>query len=397
MAFVGRITKENSDISRTTVDFSGWLDTGETITSVTNATITYGNVGWSTTQPPSNPAATPYDPTTLTFVSTTVVNASTAVQVFLQAGTPGSAYTVSFVVWGTSGRHKTVEIGVQLSGTPPTIPVYNTTTTVPLPSYLPLNGGTLLGPVYAYEDPLVPSEVANKHYVDTLFSTQVNNTAAEAVARAAADVVNQGSITAETTRAIAAEGTLQANINSEVTNRNTAITAAVLTETNRAEAAETTLQTNINTANTALSAETTRTIASEGTLAAGISAEVSRATSAEATLTTALAAEVTNRGTAIAAAIAAETALIVGGKVQAGFGGTNSSGLATITFATPFTTTPVVQLTIEGGSGSSLSGAFLVTYNRNIYGFEVFSSTPSAPTVGAGPIGFDWVAMVPTQ
>lgn len=140
---VGRLTKETTDIRRVIVDFTPWLDLGETITGLTASQIIYGNNGWSSTQPPWQLAETPYDPTPLAFAlaSPTVVNTNTAVQFFTQAGTPGAVYTVQVVVAGSSGRIATMEVMVQLSGIPPVDPGTSTT----IGALLGADGATLTG------------------------------------------------------------------------------------------------------------------------------------------------------------------------------------------------------------------------------------------------------------
>jgi len=210
---VGRITKENSDESRVTVDFSAWLDAGEVVTQVSNQLVIQGAFGWNLTQPPWTAQPIPYDPTPITVAALGIITSGTQVQFLLNAGTPGMAYTFQFVAWGsTSKRKKTVEVGVQLTGVPPVPPTNNTNPT-PLPGMLPLLGGVMLGPLYLFEDPLVPTEAANKDYVDTLFVSTVQDVANEAVARASADAVIQSTIGAEITRAVNAESSILAGLN----------------------------------------------------------------------------------------------------------------------------------------------------------------------------------------
>ena len=81
------------------------------------------------------------------------------------------AYTIQFIVDGTSQRRVTFEVGVQLTGVPPEQPM-------PLPPpamgagqdpqdwYLPLKGGKMEGPLYLFHDPKYPTEAVTKHYVD---------------------------------------------------------------------------------------------------------------------------------------------------------------------------------------------------------------------------------------
>jgi hypothetical protein len=114
---------------------------------------------------------------------------------------------------------------------------------------------------------------------------------------------NTVDLTAETTRATAAEATLTTNVATNAT--------AIAAETTRATAAEATLTTNVATNATAIAAETTRATAAESTLttnvatnATAIAAETTRATAAEATLTT----NVATNATAIAAETTRATA-----------------------------------------------------------------------------------------
>jgi len=114
---------------------------------------------------------------------------------------------------------------------------------------------------------------------------------------------NTVDLTAETTRATAAEATLTTNVATNAT--------AIAAETTRATAAEATLTTNVATNATAIAAETTRATAAEATLttnlatnATAIAAETTRATAAEATLTT----NVATNATAIAAETTRATA-----------------------------------------------------------------------------------------
>lgn len=117
----------------------------------------------------------------------------------------------------------------------------------------------------------------------------------------------ESGLSAEVTRAQAAEGTLTSNLNAEVARAQAAegvLTTAVAAEQTRAEAAEATLTTNLAAEvtraqgaeaalTTNLAAEVTRATGAEAALSAAVSAEQTRAQGAEATLTSAVAAEVT--------------------------------------------------------------------------------------------------------
>lgn len=231
--FIERTVKAIGDTTRIVVDLSNpiWLDVSETITTVVNAAVSLGASGWTVQQPPQSPPVVPYDPTPLTLQSTTIVagtaGASSAVQFFVQSGTPGNVYTVQCVANGSSTRAITIQVTVQISGTPPTPP--NTGFNPPagaVSPYLSLTGGTMTGPLLLSETPLAAAEAAPKSYVDT-----------ETTARTTA-------VTAETTRATAAEATLTTNVaanTATIATNTTAIATnatAIATETTRATAAE---------------------------------------------------------------------------------------------------------------------------------------------------------------
>lgn len=203
MSLVGRIVKETTDTKRRTVDFAPVLDPNETIT-VQNIKVILGNTGWSN-QP--FPAVPPADPTPLVIASTTVINTSTAVQIEVNSGTPGNVYTVQGIIQGSSsGRVWTFEIGVQITGTslalPPPLPNPSTQ------DALPIGGGTMLGPLYLFENPETAMEAVNKQYVDNSLAVFAGDLAAEATARMTEDNTLQAEITAETARAEAAEAAL---------------------------------------------------------------------------------------------------------------------------------------------------------------------------------------------
>ena len=114
-------------------------------------------------------------------------------------------------------------------------------------------------------------------------ATNAADIVTEAGARAAADTTLQTNITAEETRALAAEATLTANV---ATNA-----ADIVTEAGVRAAADTALQTNIT-------AEETRALAAEAANTAAISAEETRALAAEAGLSADIATEAAARGAA---------------------------------------------------------------------------------------------------
>jgi hypothetical protein len=167
---VDRLVKETTDVARSIVDMSWWLDSGETITSIVSSSVGLGSTGWSEAPYPPPGSPPPYDPTPLLLETVAIDTSNTQLIVFVSFGTPGNVYTCQFVLAGSSNRQVTVEIGVQLAGQPPApqgsiaIPATG--------SYaLPLAGGTMEGPLYLFEDPLYPTEAATKQYVDDQFET----------------------------------------------------------------------------------------------------------------------------------------------------------------------------------------------------------------------------------
>lgn len=124
----------------------------------------------------------------------------------------------------------------------------------------------------AYATEAVAAETTRAEAEEAILNTAIG---AETTRAEGAESTLTTNLTAETTRAESAEGTLTTDLNNEITNRGTAITAAVATETTRAEAAEATLTTN-------LASETTRAEGAESTNANAITAETTRAEAAEA-------------------------------------------------------------------------------------------------------------------
>jgi hypothetical protein len=401
MSLVSRVVKETTDKVRRTVDFTPVFDVGETILEVQAVTITLGNTGWSTQPFPRVP---PADPTPLKLDSTTVVNAATAVQVFLESGSPGNVYTVQGIVIGTSTRVWTFEIGVQITGAPLVLPP-----PLPLPSTndaLPLGGGTMLGPLLLQADPTAPLGAATKQYVDTDMAVIVGDLASEATARAAEDVVLQNQITAEIARAEAAESTLTTNLAAEVTRAEAAeatnataiatettraeaaeatLTTNLATEVARAEAAEATLTTSVGTLTTGLAAEITRAEAAESTLTTNLAAEVTRAEAAEATLTTNLANEITRAEAAEATLTSAVAAI---GNSKFGSTSTDGTGHVRITFGTPFpAATDAMTATVQGAGFFTLC----ITVQSDRFGADVYTSN-SSTAAAEGPVNFSWIA-----
>lgn len=124
---VGRLVKDTQDVSRFTVDFSKWLDSGEIIGAVTNATATVlQSASWNTDVFVAQAPIPIVDTTPLAVLSETLVSSSTAVQLKLGSGTPGVSYVVQFVAVGqVSARQKEIDIIVTIrepQATPPVVP-----------------------------------------------------------------------------------------------------------------------------------------------------------------------------------------------------------------------------------------------------------------------------------
>lgn len=168
---IDRVTKETTDYTRVDMDMSWWLDPGECLTAVVSSEISLGTTGWSEAPYPPPGSPPPYDPTPLLFISVEITDNGTGLTAFVEYGTPGNVYTCTFILDGTSTRRVTIELGVQISGQPPV-------QSLPLPILpaqvdyaLSIYGGTLLGPLYLFEDPLYPTEAATKAYVDQRVGT----------------------------------------------------------------------------------------------------------------------------------------------------------------------------------------------------------------------------------
>lgn len=142
------------------------------------------------------------------------------------------------------------------------------------------------------------------------------------------------------------------------------ITAAVQTETNRAEAAEATLTTNLN-------AEVTRAEAAENTLTTDLNNEIARAEAAEAHLQSEISA-----GTAQ--------------NIQYGYASSDSTGHASVTFATAYTSSPVVVACCAGVT----LGDEWVQVSPTTTGASFYVSQPLAgSTLGPAAMGIFWIAI----
>ena len=113
---VGRQTKEPTDVRRATVDFSRWLDTGETITGFTAPVIT--NLLYLSGVPFQAVQTPPPDMNPLVVSSSFITGNGTQVQLFTEDGTPGYAYQVQFIATGSSTRQITIELNVTCVSAP---------------------------------------------------------------------------------------------------------------------------------------------------------------------------------------------------------------------------------------------------------------------------------------
>ena len=399
--FVGAIVKEISDHSRVTVDYSKWLDPGESIQAVISNTIALGTSGWglqpySSQNPPPPP---PPDPTPLVFQSVELVNNATAVLMMLDDGTQGNAYTVTLVVHASpSLRELTVEVAVNILGVPPQPPQTQAPPALPPYAALPITGGTMLGPLYLFEDPQTTMEAVTRRYVDawvTVFDGQVQAETARAEAAEASLAAGLVSEANARTNAIAVEASTRAAADSaEASTRASADAAeaatraaADATETARAEAAE---AAEASARAAADSAETAARVASDGGLSTAINNETLARLADVSALNASIASlESSGGGTAtglqsqitaeVSRATAAESAIantILLQSARAGATTSNTVGGFLVTFAPAFeqkcvwftitTDDHVAGINIVSLSATSASGIMLDSSNNPV-------------------------------
>jgi hypothetical protein len=169
-----RIDKETTDHTRIITDMAWWLDTGETIKDIVSVEVIQGMAGWSEAPYPPPDSPPPYDPTPIIITTIALDASKKQLILFVQYGTPGVAYTIQTILFGTSDRQITFELGVQVTG----VPLEEPLPLPPLPSdaagqepgamYLNIKGGIMQGPLYLFHDPVYSTEPVTKHYVDTL-------------------------------------------------------------------------------------------------------------------------------------------------------------------------------------------------------------------------------------
>lgn len=112
----GRLTKDSADLSRVTIDFTPWLDTSETVTSITTPVVALEqNALWQTGAWTNQPPLPPLDTTPLVVNNAFIVSGGLMVQLILAIGTPGLTYKVTFAGSGSSSlRTKQIDILVTL-------------------------------------------------------------------------------------------------------------------------------------------------------------------------------------------------------------------------------------------------------------------------------------------
>ena len=182
MALAGQLLKATTDISRFTVDLTeaatyvqagayytgeygqvAWLGTEVAVRTVA-PTVTLGNTSFSLYPPPNVP---PADPTPLLIQSYTFLAGSQQLQFLAYSGTPGNTYTVEFVISDNAGRVLTCDITVIITGNlaipAPLVPG-------PTQGALSILGGTMLGPLLLFRDPILSTEAATKHYADNILA-----------------------------------------------------------------------------------------------------------------------------------------------------------------------------------------------------------------------------------
>jgi hypothetical protein len=138
-------------------------------------------------------------------------------------------------------------------------------------------------------DAQLTSDLADlQSYVDTTVDSAISQLTSDLANETAARIAD---VDAEETRALAAEGVLQSNINTEANERvaeDITLQGNIDIESTRAQSAETAIAADLGTETAAriaaVSAEQARATAAEGVLTSDLSAEVSRATASEGVL-----------------------------------------------------------------------------------------------------------------
>ena len=154
----------------------------------------------------------------------------------------------------------------------------------------PTNGGDATNKTYVDAgDAALAADLADlQSYVDTTVDSAIATLTSDLAAETAARIAD---VDSEETRALAAEGVLQININTEATERaaeDITLQGNIDTEAARAQAAETAIAADLATETATriaeVAAEVARATAAENVLTTDLAAEITRATAAETTL-----------------------------------------------------------------------------------------------------------------
>ena len=119
---LGKVQKDTTDAARVVVDCSRWLDQAEAITTVGIPTVV---TDYSTGAVPQGDGEVLYPPDSTPVVLDVPVISGTNVVLMLRNGTPTLSYWVEFLVSGSSGRIKTLELYVQCNPLIPTPSLVN--------------------------------------------------------------------------------------------------------------------------------------------------------------------------------------------------------------------------------------------------------------------------------
>lgn len=117
---LGSISKDSADVSRAVVDFSQWLDQGETLSAVSALSIAVlTNAIWepwqSPTLPPQPPPVVPDTDTLTSAAAPSILAGATQVSFEVANGTPGLSYICTYTASGSaSGRIKEIDVQVNV-------------------------------------------------------------------------------------------------------------------------------------------------------------------------------------------------------------------------------------------------------------------------------------------
>ena len=141
---LGKVHKDTTDVSRVVIDCSRWLDKAELVTAVSLPTVVTDYAPGAVPQGDGQ-VLYPPDNTPLLISAPTIAGAN--VTLMLNDGTPTLGYWVEFLVTGSSGRTKTLEIYTHCN---PLIPspylvngVYPPVNIIMLPEEPPINPNQL--------------------------------------------------------------------------------------------------------------------------------------------------------------------------------------------------------------------------------------------------------------